>query len=68
MPLLECCALFPSYLHHPRLSFNSQGFDEYMNIVLEETDELDMKRRTKKPLGKILLKGDNITCVMQAPA
>jgi small nuclear ribonucleoprotein E len=39
-----------------------------MNIVLEETDELDMKRRTKKPLGKILLKGDNITCVMQAPA
>lgn len=45
----------------------TQGFDEYMNIVLDETDELDMKRKTKTPLGRILLKGDNVTCLMQAP-
>lgn len=37
------------------------GFDEYMNLVLEDAEEVSMKRKTRKPLGRILLKGDNIT-------
>jgi small nuclear ribonucleoprotein E len=37
------------------------GFDEYMNLVLDEADEVSVKRKTRKPVGRILLKGDNIT-------
>jgi small nuclear ribonucleoprotein E len=37
------------------------GFDEYMNLVLDEADEVSVKRKTRKPIGRILLKGDNIT-------
>ena len=37
------------------------GFDEYMNLVLEDAEEVSVKRGTRKPLGRILLKGDNIT-------
>ncbi len=51
---------------HPHLSsfsslFSDQGFDEYMNLVLDEADEVSAKRGTRKPLGRILLKGDTIT-------
>ncbi|DBA93093.1 hypothetical protein WJX82_008447 [Trebouxia sp. C0006] len=37
------------------------GFDEYMNLVLDEAEEVSLKRKSRKPLGRILLKGDNIT-------
>eukprot|EP00891_Asterochloris_glomerata_P003036 jgi/Astpho2/3036/e_gw1.00051.216.1_t len=37
------------------------GFDEYMNLVLDEAEEVSVKRKSRKPLGRILLKGDNIT-------
>lgn len=40
------------------------GFDEYMNLVLDEAEEVHMKSKTRKPLGRILLKGDNITLIM----
>ncbi|KAG1364098.1 small nuclear ribonucleoprotein E [Cocos nucifera] len=40
------------------------GFDEYMNLVLDDADELNIKKNTRKPLGRILLKGDNITLMM----
>ena len=74
-----------------------QGFDEYMNLVLDEAEELSLKKKTKKALGaacahrnlrtgaalcsrmpsdadtspraragRILLKGDNITLMMNA--
>jgi small nuclear ribonucleoprotein E len=39
------------------------GFDEYMNLVLDEAEELSVKRKTRKTLGQILLKGDNITLI-----
>ncbi|KAF3514394.1 hypothetical protein F2Q69_00004608 [Brassica cretica] len=41
-----------------------QGFDEYMNLVLDEAEEVSIKKNTRKPLGRILLKGDNITLMM----
>lgn len=37
------------------------GFDEYMNLVLEDAEEVSVKRKTRKNVGRILLKGDNIT-------
>lgn len=37
------------------------GFDEYMNLVLDDAEEVSVKRKARKPLGRILLKGDNIT-------
>lgn len=29
-----------------------QGFDEYMNLVLEEAEELNVKKKTRKTLGQ----------------
>ncbi|KAF9974551.1 hypothetical protein BGZ73_002035 [Actinomortierella ambigua] len=43
------------------------GFDEFMNLVLENAAEVDMKKDTRQPLGRILLKGDNITLIQAAP-
>merc|ERR1712110_327938 len=39
------------------------GFDEYMNLVLDEATEVRTKRNPSKPLGRIMLKGDNITLI-----
>jgi len=39
------------------------GFDEYMNLVLDEAVEVHVKRHTRKPLKRIMLKGDNITLI-----
>lgn len=43
-----------------------QGFDEYMNIMLDEAEEVNTKKKTRKTLGRILLKGDNVTLMMRA--
>ncbi|XP_042050001.1 transcription factor bHLH35-like [Salvia splendens] len=40
------------------------GFDEYMNLVLDEAEEVNIKKNSRKHLGRILLKGDNITLMM----
>uniref|UniRef100_V9LA25 Small nuclear ribonucleoprotein E n=1 Tax=Callorhinchus milii TaxID=7868 RepID=V9LA25_CALMI len=37
------------------------GFDEYMNLVLDDAEEIHMKSKARKPLGRVMLKGDNIT-------
>ncbi|KAG0229073.1 hypothetical protein BGW42_001794 [Actinomortierella wolfii] len=42
------------------------GFDEFMNLVLDNAAEVDMKKETRQPLGRILLKGDNITLIQAA--
>ena len=44
-----------------RLEGQIRGFDEYMNVVLDDVDEISVKKQTRKQLGRILLKGDNIT-------
>lgn len=44
------------------------GFDEYMNVVLDEAVEVSLKRKTATPLGRILLKGDTISLLCSAPA
>jgi len=40
------------------------GFDEYMNLVLDQAEEIGIKTKTRKPIGRILLKGDNITLLL----
>ena len=42
------------------------GFDEYMNIVIDEAEEVHVKSKSKNKVGRILLKGDNITLIQQA--
>lgn len=42
------------------------GFDEYMNVVLDNAEEVHVKEKTRKPLGRILLKGDSITLIHAA--
>ncbi|KJE92671.1 hypothetical protein CAOG_03590 [Capsaspora owczarzaki ATCC 30864] len=44
------------------------GFDEYMNLVLDDAEELNAKSQTRKNVGRILLKGDNITLIMGVSA
>ena len=39
------------------------GFDEYMNMVLDECEEVNDKKKTRNYLGRLMLKGDNITIV-----
>jgi small nuclear ribonucleoprotein E len=43
------------------------GLDEYMNLVLDDVDEIRVKANTRRPLGRILLKGDSITLIQAAP-
>ena len=42
--------------------FFHSGFDEYMNLVLDEATEVHKKGGEKK-LGRIMLKGDSITLI-----
>ena len=51
---------------HTHCFFQQQGFDEYMNLTLDDAEKLDIKKQSRKKLGKILLKGDNITLMMNA--
>jgi len=45
------------------------GFDEYMNCVLDEAEEIFLKKgqpeenKTRRKIGKIMLKGDNISLI-----
>ena len=32
-----------------------QGFDEYMNLVLDDAEEMSIKKKSRKPLGERLL-------------
>jgi len=34
-----------------------------MNIVLDETYEIQTKTNTSRPLGKLLVKGENVTLI-----
>lgn len=45
-----------------------RGFDEFMNVVIEEAVEISTKDGTKENLGRILLKGDNISLISSLDA
>ena len=44
------------------------GFDEYMNLVLDDATEVHQKRHSTKNLGRIMLKGDSITLIQTKDA
>lgn len=46
-----------------RIEGHIVGFDEYMNLVLDDAEEVYMKTRNRRQLGRIMLKGDNITVI-----
>merc|ERR1712224_491416 len=39
------------------------GFDEYMNLVLDEAAEVHLKRKDEKKLAASCSRGDNITLI-----
>ncbi|GFU04851.1 probable small nuclear ribonucleoprotein E [Nephila pilipes] len=51
---------------HTRIEGHIIGFDEYMNLVLDGAEEITKKQgnEERKMLGRILLKGENITLLM----
>jgi small nuclear ribonucleoprotein E len=46
-----------------RLEGTIRGFDEFMNLVVDDAVEINYKKDTRRNLGRILLKGDNITLI-----
>jgi small nuclear ribonucleoprotein E len=36
------------------------GFDEFMNLVLDDAQELSKKNESRTAVGRILLRGENI--------
>ena len=39
------------------------GFDEYMNLVLDDCEEINKEKGTRVFQGRIMLKGDNVTLI-----
>ena len=39
------------------------GFDEYMNTVLDDAEEIYQKKGTRRKIGRIILKGDSISLI-----
>lgn len=47
-----------------RLEGRIIGFDEFMNVVLDDASEVYLKEaKPSREIGRILLKGDNITLI-----
>lgn len=53
-----------------RIEGHIVGFDEYMNLVLDDAEEFHMKTKNRKQLGRIMMKGDSITLIqsLETPA
>lgn len=41
------------------------GFDEYMNLVVDNAVEVNLKCFTRQKVGRILLRGDNVTLIQK---
>ncbi|KAG6866268.1 hypothetical protein C0991_006855 [Blastosporella zonata] len=59
-------SLRPISTRAPFAEFSLQGFDEFMNVVIDDAAEVYVKdAKPRRELGRILLKGDNITLIQQ---
>ena len=60
-------ALYLSFL--PQLLTAAQGFDEFMNLVIDDAIEVKLAKKDapeeRRKVGQILLKGDNISLIQQ---
>ena len=43
-----------------------QGFDQHMNLVLEDTDDISDSNKTQR-LGTIVVRGDNVIILSPPP-
>ena len=43
-----------------------KGFDQHLNLVLEETEDTTDKEKTRK-LGAIIVRGDNVVIISPPP-
>ena len=43
-----------------------KGFDQHLNLVLEETEDMTAKANVKK-LGAIIVRGDNVVIISPPP-
>lgn len=53
-----------------RIEGKLRGFDEFMNLVIDDAEEVAIDKKTgaaegRRKLGQILLKGDNISLIQQ---
>jgi len=52
---------------HMRIEGKIRGFDEFMNLVIDDAVEVKMATKDeaerRRDLGQILLKGDNVTLI-----
>ena len=39
------------------------GFDEFMNTVLDQAVEVNVKKNTRRSIGRLMLKGDCIALI-----
>ncbi|WAO90839.1 Small nuclear ribonucleoprotein E [Fusarium falciforme] len=51
-----------------RIEGKIRGFDEFMNLVIDDAVEVKQitktnDKETRRPLGQILLKGDNVSLI-----
>ena len=44
------------------------GFDEYMNLTLDDVFEVSLKTGKREGLGRLLLKGDSVTLIQERKA
>lgn len=62
--MLQCCIRRVA-LHADMM----QGFDEFMNLVIDDAVEVTLatkdKSEQRRKVGQILLKGDNISLIQQ---
>lgn len=56
-----------SNVRNKRIEGVIRGFDEYMNLVLEDAADVNVRLKTCHKLGIILLRGDNIALVQSLP-
>ncbi|TSA57949.1 RNA-binding protein [bacterium] len=43
-----------------------KGFDQHLNLLLEETEDITNAEKTRK-LGTIILRGDNVIIISPSP-
>lgn len=48
-----------------RLTGTIAGFDEFMNVVLVGAVEVTIKSLAHRPLGRLLLKGENVSLIAE---
>jgi len=68
--LLQTHAVVQIWLYEQlgtRIEGKIRGFDEFMNLVIDDAVEIKLatktEEETRRQLGQILLKGDNVTCI-----